>query len=131
MPLSCGQTKLGRVAGDGYQPRSPPAITADDTSLVTDLRIETSSGGTDGRATLYPFRVIIQGVSARSLRDFLTCDPRQVAVVVWALWLCSGAVALALGLLAAGGTIGPVVPIAALCALGFLGERQGVRLDRS
>jgi putative nucleotidyltransferase with HDIG domain len=106
-------------------------MTADDTSLVTDLRTETSSGRTDGKATLYPFRGTIQGVSTGFGPLWSRYTARDFALIGWTFVLCGGAIGLALGLIWAGSAAGPIVPIVALSALGFLGERQGVRLDRS
>jgi putative nucleotidyltransferase with HDIG domain len=42
-----------------------------------------------------------------------------------------GAIALVAGLVASGASPGPVFPVIVLAALGFLGERQGIRIDRS
>lgn len=106
-------------------------MTADDTSRANDLRTETSSGGTDGNATLYPFRVTVQGLSDRFPKALARHAGREAMLLVWAGTLCLGAFAFATSLIAVGAHVGPLVPIAALGALGFLGERQGVRLDRS
>jgi putative nucleotidyltransferase with HDIG domain len=114
-----------------YQPRIPPAMTADDTILATDLRTDTSSRGTDGNATLYPFRVTFQGAFGRLRRSSVCRSGVEAALAVWAASLCIGATAMAIGLIATGSEVGPLAPIAALSALGFLGERQSVRLDRS
>jgi putative nucleotidyltransferase with HDIG domain len=42
-----------------------------------------------------------------------------------------GAIALVVGLVASGASPGPVLPVLVLAVLGFLGERQGIRIDRS
>jgi putative nucleotidyltransferase with HDIG domain len=80
---------------------------------------------------LYPFWVRIQEdlSSFRHVRRNLAL--REVALVAWAGALVLGATALIASLIASGASAGAPFPVLVLAALGIIGERQGIRLDRS